>query len=59
MMMAESFNDRVVADCIAKYFQLDHQALQFRSNAKMTLLCSPVCFIPDSAENIRAAASIA
>ena len=42
MMMAETFGDKAVSDCIAKYFQQDSQSSQFRSNAKMTLLCSPV-----------------
>lgn len=42
MMMAETFSDKAVSDCIAKYLQQGSQGLQFRSNAKMTLLCSPV-----------------
>lgn len=43
MMMAESYGDKTVAECIAKYFQLqEDQALQFRTNAKLTLFCSPV-----------------
>lgn len=42
MMMAESFNDSIVADCIAKYLELNNDVLQFHGNAKMVLMCSKV-----------------
>ena len=42
MMMAESYSDKTVAACIAKHLEQHDGVLQFRSNARMTLMCSPV-----------------